>query len=92
MGCLDTMLFTREPEDLLEKELVNHCVSHKTSFLAAKLLEEEHQLAVHQSPAGFYLGSADRRGPISRDSQYFPSADAAEAALDGRCWKQRMDP
>jgi hypothetical protein len=94
MSYLSGMRYTREPEDLLERELINHCVSHKTSFLSAKLLEEEHQLKVCQSNAGFYLGCWDpyTMEPISRDSQYFPTQLAALEALESRCWEQRMDP
>lgn len=92
MGCLETMSFTRPPQDLLEKELVNHCITHKTSFLAAKILEEDHPLTVCQSGAGYYLGCWDEQGPVSRDSQYYPTKEAAQADLDGRCWEQRMDP
>lgn len=92
MGCLDTIRTTREPQDLYEQELLNHCVCHKTSFLAAKTLEEDHELKVYQSGAGFYLGAWDESGPVSRDSDYYPTREAAQAALDSHTWIQRLDP
>lgn len=90
--ALEHIKLTREPADIVERELLNHCVCHKTSFLSAKLLEEEHQLTVCQSAAGFYLGCWDEQGPVSRDSEYFPTAAAAQEALDNRTWTQRLDP
>ena len=45
---------------------------------------------VLQSGAGFYIGTASDAGPISREStEYFPSRENAEAALDAGAWTQR---
>ena len=91
--ALDEIKLSRPPVDLVEQELLNHCICHKTSFLCAAQLEEEYQLKVHSSGAGWYLGVVDeRRGPVSRDSEYFPSAEDAQKALDNRSWEQRLDP
>jgi len=91
MSALDNIRLTREPVDILEKGMLNHCVCHKISYLAAMILEEEHELTVCQSDAGFYLGCQDDSGPVSRDSGYYPTAEAAQEALDNRSWEQRLD-
>lgn len=47
-------------------------------------------LQVLQSTNGFYLGTEDDGGPVSRESvEYFPSADAANQALVSGQWTQR---
>ncbi len=92
MDALSLITYTREPKDLLERELLNHCICHKTSYLAAKCLEEEHRLTVCQSDEGFYLGCWNKMVPVSRDSEYFLTAEAAQEALDNRSWEQRLDP
>ena len=92
MTALANMTVTREPADVYERELINHCVCHKTSFLCAKMLESDRELKVHQSGAGWYIGVKDEDGtPVSRDSEYFPSEAAAQEALDNRQWEQRLD-
>ena len=46
-----------------------------------------------QSGAGFYLGTADQEGPVSRESvEYFPSLEAAKSALSTGTWTQRDHP
>lgn len=95
MGCCDSVALSREPADAFEKEMLNHCLSHRTSFLCATLLEEEHGLEVCQSEAGFYLGVVDFETgePLSRDSRdYYPTSEAAQEALINRTWTQRLDP
>jgi hypothetical protein len=93
MGCLENMKANRQPADLVEAELLNHCVVHRTSFLCASRFEEDRVLRVHRSGAGWYLGVVEDTGePVSRDSQYFFNQAAAEAALKERTWIQRMDP
>jgi hypothetical protein len=39
------------------------------------------KLEVHQSSAGYYIGSYCDCGPYSRESGYYPTRDKAEAAL-----------
>ncbi len=92
MSALTNITTTRRPADLLEEELLQHCVCHKTSFLAASTLEEDHALAVHQNGSGFYLGCTSEWRPGFRDSEYFATQEVAQAALDNRSWAQRMDP
>ena len=89
---------SREPEDFFEKEILGHCLIHRTSFICAKYLSEERDLQVLQSAAGFYIGC--RAGmddevpgePLSRDSQDFYSTheDAMHDLVD-RTWVQRLD-
>ena len=40
------------------------------------------ELAVHQSGAGYYVGTWCDCGPYSRESGYYPSRDHAERALE----------
>ena len=50
-------------------------------------------LHVLRSVAGYYIGTADDEGPISRESvEYFPTRDLAERALVAGCWTQRLLP
>ena len=50
-------------------------------------------LEVQQSAAGFYLGTVDEEGPMSRESvEYFPTREAAQRALDTGDWQQREHP
>ena len=76
--------------DKADAALLLECVSKRRSFLAAKLLGEQHQLTVCRSGAGFYLGCTDENGPVARDSGYYPTGDAAQAALDNHDWEQRL--
>jgi len=48
---------------------------------------------VLRSAAGFYIGTCDKDGPVSREShEYFDSHDLALHALNTSCWQQRSDP
>ena len=92
MSALTKMRYTRELQDALERELINHCVCHRTSYLCAAVLEEDHELKVHQSGGGWYIGVISDTGePLSRDSEYFPLEVTAQEALDNRSWEQRLD-
>ena len=45
---------------------------------------------VLESSAGFYLGTADEEGPVSRESsEYFASLREAQAAMQSGDWTQR---
>lgn len=50
-------------------------------------------LKVQRSAAGFYLGTSDHEGPVTRESQeYWPTREEASAALagvEGIDWTQR---
>jgi len=94
MGLMDNLKTTREPADVVEMELLNHCVCHGTSFLAASEFEEDHALTVHPSSIYadmWYLGVVSSGVYPYRDSEYFPTQDLAQEALDNRTWTQRMD-
>ena len=85
--ALDKIKVTRQPADLVEQELLNHCICHKTSFLCAARLEEDRQLVVCKT-SSWYLGVYG----VTRDSQYFGTEVEAQEVLDNRSWEQRMDP
>lgn len=47
-------------------------------------------LQVLQSAAGYYIGTCDQGGPVSRESmEYFPDADTASQSLTRGLWTQR---
>ena len=65
----------------------------KLSIQAKRILGEEHELRVLKSGAGYYIGTAsDEDGPISRDSGYYPTAEAAAAALEHDTFTARVNP
>jgi len=89
---------SREPESLEERTELGHCFVHRTSFICAKYLEEERELRVCHSAAGFYIGC--RAGtddeipgePLSRDSEnYYATQEEAMHHLVDRTWTQRLD-
>jgi len=46
-----------------------------------------------QSNAGWYLGSANEAGPVSRESlEYWPRKEQAQNALNEGLWTQRNEP
>lgn len=93
MSALTNMTTVRQPVDLLETEILHHCVAHKTSFLCVTMMEEDRKLKVHQSEEGWYIGVVEDTGEsLSRDSQYFPTQEVAQEALNNRHWEQRLDP
>lgn len=50
-------------------------------------------LTIMQSAAGFYLGTCDEEGPLSRESaEYFPTETLATKALESGEWTQREHP
>ena len=50
-------------------------------------------LEVLQSGAGFYIGTADDDGPVSRESnEYFRTRPKADAALRTGSWSQKTVP
>ena len=52
-------------------------------------------LQVLQSARGFYLGTANDMGPVSRESaEYWPTTEQAQIALDNgpEAWTQRDEP
>lgn len=98
MSTLGKYNISRAPVDFFEKEMIGHCMVHRTSFICAKYLEEERVLKVCRSGAGYYLGCVagiedDIPGePLSRDSQeYYHTYEDALHALEERTWTQRLD-
>jgi hypothetical protein len=61
-------------------------------FLAWKYCHLELPLQVLRSGAGWYIGTEDEEGPVSRESQYFAERELAEMALASRTWTQRLTP
>lgn len=39
-------------------------------------------LCIHKSAAGYYIGTANEEGPVSRISGYWPDQSGAQLALD----------
>jgi hypothetical protein len=63
--------------------------------LAFEIMSVRLPLEVMQSPRGFYLGTSNDAGPVSREShEYWPTHDEAQSALEaGECaWNQRDEP
>lgn len=51
------------------------------------------ELAVLKSQAGYYIGTADECGPVSRESvEYWPKETTASAAFESGQWTQREEP
>ena len=76
------------------------------SFLCWEFLSIEAPLTVCQSAGGFYIGAVASEeiydlgedgllagAPLARDSaEYYPTREAAEAALKSGSWTQRQHP
>ena len=79
--------------DTCDKGIINHTIVHGTSFLAAKILEEDHDQMVCESGAGFYIGcnDAETGEPVARDSvEYWGTREEAIEVLKNRSWTQRL--
>ncbi|ECI0840223.1 hypothetical protein AU892_24070 [Salmonella enterica subsp. diarizonae] len=62
-----------------------------TGMLAAEFVGLSLPLQVLRSGAGFYIGTANEMGPVSRESvEYFATAELAERALEQGSWSQRQ--
>lgn len=57
-------------------------------------VQQQRELEVLESAAGFYLGTFDpMEGPVSRDSEeYWATREKAETALTTNLWKRRLNP
>ncbi|EDW4550080.1 hypothetical protein RI864_002107 [Salmonella enterica] len=67
-----------------------HSQSSSTGLLAAQFAGLSLPLQVLRSGKGFYIGTANEMGPVSRESvEYFASAELAERALEQGTWSQR---
>ena len=62
-------------------------------YLALTYVSQRLPLQVRQSAAGYFIGTVDDNGPVSRESvEYFRSYEAAEQALSTGRWQQRLHP
>jgi len=59
--------------------------------VAKHYLNRQLELQVLSSENGFYIGTCDEDGPVSRESmEYFAGRDEAERALASGTWTQKM--
>ncbi|EAA6925143.1 hypothetical protein ORE12_002282 [Salmonella enterica subsp. enterica serovar Newport] len=64
--------------------------SSSTGLLAAKFAGLSLPLQVLRSGAGYYIGTQNEEGPVSRESvEYFSTQSHAEHALKQGTWSQR---
>ena len=63
-------------------------------ILALQWCGKRLEIQVLESAAGHYIGTMDpQEGPCSRESvEYFPTKQAADAALKSGDWTQRSEP
>lgn len=62
-------------------------------YLALTYVGKRLPLQARHSAAGYFIGTADDNGPVSRESAaYFRSYQAADQALTTGCWQQRLHP
>lgn len=65
----------------------------KRGRLAHEILGVSLELTVLQSNAGFYLGTYDEEGPVSRESEeYWNTKEQAQFALDNNEFIQKWTP
>ena len=57
--------------------------------LAQEFCQLNLPLQVLKSAAGFYIGTQDDEGPVSRESDYYTTHEAAQQALATGNWVQR---
>ncbi|USR37571.1 hypothetical protein L1F06_012775 [Ectopseudomonas hydrolytica] len=70
---------------------VDQARAESVGYLALAHLGERRPLQVLRSGAGYYIGTADEDGPVSRESvEYFRSFHAADQALTTGDWQQRL--
>lgn len=64
------------------------------SYLCWVFLQQTCKLMVARSGGGFYIGVRDEETgePMSRDSEYFPTKQAAAVSLLAGRWDQRYHP
>ncbi len=61
--------------------------------LAFEYVGKRLEVAVLQSNNGFYIGTCDADGPVSRESlEYWPSRAEADKALEHGMWTQKDEP
>jgi hypothetical protein len=68
-------------------------MTKQCGYLAQCCCATKLPLRVLRSRAGFYIGTADAAGPVSRESEeYFGTRAAAVQALRAGRWTQRHQP
>ncbi len=61
--------------------------------VALKELRVALRVEVLESNAGFYIGTVDSEGPVSRESEeYWSTRDEAEQILNSGSWDRRSHP
>ena len=66
---------------------------HRNGQLAKEYCGVNLTIRVLRSAAGYYIGTADEEGPVSRESaEYWSGQEAAEQALEKDDWTQRQTP
>ncbi|ECS0226311.1 hypothetical protein V7I91_002539 [Salmonella enterica] len=64
--------------------------SSSTGLLAARFAGLSLPLQVLRSGAGYYIGTQNEEGPVSRESvEYFATHSQTERALEQGTWSQR---
>lgn len=67
--------------------------STKTGQIAREWLNKHLPLQVMKSGAGYYIGTSDDGGPVSRESiEYWRKEAEAEEALRTGDWTQKEEP
>jgi hypothetical protein len=67
--------------------------SQTHGHLAEKYCNKLLPLAVLKSAAGYYIGTADEMGPVSRESnEYWRKETSAQLALGTGNWSQKAKP
>lgn len=62
-------------------------------YLALTYVGKRLPLQVRHSTAGYFIGTTDESGPVSRESvEYFRSYQVAEQVLTTGGWQQRLHP
>lgn len=65
----------------------------QVGFLAKTHCQIRLPLQVLESAAGYYIGTANDEGPVSRESvEYWRKKELAELALRQDLWTQRQEP
>jgi hypothetical protein len=97
LGCLKRgALADRVYADELAKlnpQAAERVSNHPTGILAKQWCNKVLPLEILQTRAGFYIGTTDAGMPCSRESSvYWPTAEAAYAALASGEWPQKQEP
>jgi hypothetical protein len=73
--------------------IVNPTYRNRVGFLAKRYASKRLPLQVLVSAAGYYIGTEDDEGPVSRESlEYWLSREQAEKAFEDGDWTQHDHP